>query len=256
LNELDQRILICQRILAQKPNSTLFASLADAYRKKGILDKAFKVCESGLMIHPHYRLGHLVMAKILLDMNLLDEAEYEVELVSGSGLPQATVGLLKANLLLKRGRIGQAKEILKGLSLYQPDNEQVDALLRVAEEKARQERKGGRLMSEIIDSLYRDPGVKGVVLVDKEGLVFGGNLEEGRPEELGVAGAAIYNSGSNGMMRMKFGKAHQIELSTTSHKFWLFNASFGYLVLLTEKEISPGSLKLKAAKAIEALKGG
>ena len=122
MDVLDQRISTCRRLLAQNPNSTIFASLADVYRKKGMLDKAHKICEAGLKVHSHYGLAHLVMAKISLDMNLLDEAEYEVDWVDNHDLPQGTVSLLRASLLLKRGRINQAKEMLKELSLSQPGN--------------------------------------------------------------------------------------------------------------------------------------
>ncbi len=254
LDELEERIFTCQRILAQNPHSTIFASLADAYRKKGMLDKAHKVCEAGLKVHPHYGLAHLVMAKILLDMNLLDEAEYEVDWVSEHGLPSGSVGLLRASLLLKRGKIEQAKELLEELSLSQPANEQVIALLRVAEERVRSQRKGGRLMAEVIASLYKEPGVEGVALVDREGLLFGGDWGEGRPEELAVAGAAIYNSAENGMKKMEFGPTQEIELTTVAHRLWLFDSSFGYLVLLTEKNVSPASLKLRVGKAIETLR--
>jgi len=256
LDQLSQRIATCQRILAQNPNSTIFASLADAYRKKGMLDKAHKVCEAGLNVHPHYGLAHLVMAKISLDMNLFDEAAYEVDWVSDHGLPQDTVGPLLASLLLKRGRINEAKEMLKELSLSQPGNQQITGLLRVAEERARRERRGGKLLTEVIDGLYKDPGVAGVTLVDKEGLLFGGNLTEGKPEELAVAGAAIYNLAQNGMKRMEFGATQEIELVTTAHRIWLFDSSFGYLILFTEKEISPASIKLKVGKALETIRGG
>lgn len=256
MDQLNQRITTCQRILAQNPNSTIFASLADAYRKKGMLDKAHKVCEAGLKVHPHYGLAHLVMAKICLDMNLLDEAAYEVGWVSDHALPRDTVGPLRASLLLKRGRTNEAKEMLKELSLSQPENQQIIGLLRVAEERAKRERKGGKLLTEVIDGLYKDPGVAGVALVDREGLLFGGNLAEGDPEELAVAGASIYNLAQDGMKKMEFGLTQEIELTTTAHRIWLFDSSLGYLILLTEKEISSASIKLKVGKALETIRGG
>ena len=57
-------------------------------------------------------------------------------------------------------------------------------------------------------------------------------------------------------MKMEFGPTQEIELTTTAHRIWLFDSSFGYLVLFTEKEISPASLKLKVGKAIEAIRRG
>ena len=75
--EIDERIGKCQKILDVDPNSQIFAALAEAYRKKGELEKAFRVCQNGLRIHPSYGSAHVVMAKINLDRGLYDWAEIE-----------------------------------------------------------------------------------------------------------------------------------------------------------------------------------
>jgi len=75
--QIDDRISKCQKILEVDPNSQIFAALAEAYRKRGDLDKAFQVCQNGLWIHPSYGSGHLVMSKINLDRGLYDWAEIE-----------------------------------------------------------------------------------------------------------------------------------------------------------------------------------
>ncbi len=76
--ELEDRIEKCQRLLETDPNSQIFAALAEAYRKRGELDKAFRVCQGGLKVHPSYASAHVVMAKINLDRGLYDWAEAEV----------------------------------------------------------------------------------------------------------------------------------------------------------------------------------
>ena len=49
-SELDDRIEKCQRLLDADPNSQIFAALAEAYRKKGELDLAFRICKNGFKL--------------------------------------------------------------------------------------------------------------------------------------------------------------------------------------------------------------
>ena len=61
--ELDERIERCLTILADNPHSQVFAALAEAYRRRGDLGRAFSVCKNGLKHHPDYAPAHIVMAK-------------------------------------------------------------------------------------------------------------------------------------------------------------------------------------------------
>ncbi len=88
---LADRIEKCERILKENSNSQVFAALADAYRSKGDLDQAFRVCRQGLRLHPEYGPGHLVMAKINFERKMFDWAEQELEeAVSVDGETRAT----------------------------------------------------------------------------------------------------------------------------------------------------------------------
>ena len=40
-SDIDERIEKCNKILDENPSSQIFAALAEAYRKKGDLEKAF-----------------------------------------------------------------------------------------------------------------------------------------------------------------------------------------------------------------------
>ena len=78
LTTLDDRITKCKKILDENPESQIFAAYADALRKNGELDKAFRVCRQGLRIHPGYGSGHMVMARINFDRKMYDWAESEL----------------------------------------------------------------------------------------------------------------------------------------------------------------------------------
>lgn len=61
----------------QDPDPRVFARLADAYRKEGLLDEAIQICRDGLAAHPGYAGGRAVLACALLERGALDEAEEE-----------------------------------------------------------------------------------------------------------------------------------------------------------------------------------
>lgn len=51
----------------RRPGSRVFAPLAEAYRKLGMLDEALKVLKEGIRRHPSYPLGYLVLAQCYAD---------------------------------------------------------------------------------------------------------------------------------------------------------------------------------------------
>ena len=101
---LAERIEKCERILKENSNSQVFAALADAYRSKGDLDQAFRVCRQGLRLHPEYGPGHLVMAKINFERKMFDWAEQELEeAVTLDGETRATQQL-RVEVLHRQGQ--------------------------------------------------------------------------------------------------------------------------------------------------------
>ncbi len=140
--QIDDRIAKCQKILEVDPNSQIFAALAEAYRKRGDLDKAFQVCQNGLRIHPSYGSAHLVMSKINLDRGLYDWAEIEVKKAQDLDGPSRATDLLLAEIFIFRGDFERAVKLLKRLHRNDPNDEQISRLLDIAqkipEEQARE----------------------------------------------------------------------------------------------------------------------
>lgn len=63
-----------QVIYQKDPSSKVFAPLAEAYRKMGLLDQALQVAEQGVRLHPHFASGHLSLARIYIDLERFHEA--------------------------------------------------------------------------------------------------------------------------------------------------------------------------------------
>ncbi|MBI3121371.1 MAG: tetratricopeptide repeat protein, partial [candidate division NC10 bacterium] len=95
--------------LEKDPQSRVFAQLADAYRKEGLLDEAIRICRDGLVAHPTYVSGRVVLGRALLEQGALEEAEGEFRRV----LELAPDNLLALRLLgdtsAQQGRSGEAR---------------------------------------------------------------------------------------------------------------------------------------------------
>jgi tetratricopeptide (TPR) repeat protein len=57
------------------PDSTVFAPLADACRKAGMVEEALLVCARGIKAHPRYASGHVVHGKCYFDADRPADAE-------------------------------------------------------------------------------------------------------------------------------------------------------------------------------------
>lgn len=131
-SDIDERIAKCLKILDENPSSQIFAALAEAYRKKGDLDKAFRVCQNGLKIHPNYGSAHLVMSKINLDKGMYDWAEAEVEKAVELDGATRTTELLLSEVYIYKGEFNKACRLLERLHHDDPDNDQIKRLLDIA----------------------------------------------------------------------------------------------------------------------------
>lgn len=68
-----------QDLLARDPKSLVFATLAEAYRERGLLDQAEKVASRGAAYHPEFAPGLCVWGRILLEKKDLINAQKLLE---------------------------------------------------------------------------------------------------------------------------------------------------------------------------------
>lgn len=93
-------------ILSKDPNSIVFAPLAEAYRRGGMLDEAIATAKDGLQIHPNYLSGMVALGRAFYDKGMLREAEEELEKV----VKIAPDNIIAANILAEvRQKSGEGK---------------------------------------------------------------------------------------------------------------------------------------------------
>ncbi len=109
----------------QAPQSCVFAPLADACRKIGRNDEAIEICRRGLLIHPEYASGHVVLGKCLYDSSKFEEAEESFEYVLGLD-PENLVALKYLGLILSaKGDQSKAAAFFNRILELDPENKEI-----------------------------------------------------------------------------------------------------------------------------------
>ena len=84
------RIEDLRRRVQKDPASIAFAQLAEECRRAEQYQEAIDTCRAGLALHPGYLSARVTLGRCLIELNKLDDAQAELELVlksaSGSAL--------------------------------------------------------------------------------------------------------------------------------------------------------------------------
>jgi predicted regulator of Ras-like GTPase activity (Roadblock/LC7/MglB family) len=275
--ELDDRIAKCNRILEENPNSQIFAALAEAYRKKGDLDKAFRACQNGLRVHPNYGSAHMVMAKINFDKGLYDWAEIEVnKAIELEGVSQAAE-LLLAEIYLYRGEAGKAVKILNRLSAADKNNPQVQKLMQVArkipqerfpkeepepkfekvpkvEKKIEIKSSGEISINQLLDQIDSIPGVEGALLINDEGLVAESRWDGSTPPDLfGAVACDIIRTIKSQIDICQFGQYESVLIEADGLMLNIISLRNNLLLIKTNNKINLGTLRLRLSGLLTRL---
>jgi cellulose synthase operon protein C len=73
------RIEDLRRRVDADPTSIAFAALAEEYRRLGQFEEAVNVCRRGLERHPAYLSAKVTLARALIELSQLDEAQRELD---------------------------------------------------------------------------------------------------------------------------------------------------------------------------------
>ncbi len=259
--ELDDRIAKCEKILGADENSQIFAALAEAYRKRGDLQKAQDVCLRGLTIHPNYASARIVMAKIFIAHENYDSAWQELQKATASSGRTRTIDILESEILIRNGKKSEAKAILEKLYSSDPDDESIRNLMTlIGEERPSRlssaivmpdfqigrSKKRKLTLSEAISILKVLPRVLGVVVVNNQGLALEGRFDGSYSrEEVAALSKGIYDIARAGSLRVGMEETREILIETQASKLWIFNRESFLLVIYTRDDVSMGSLRLK-----------
>ena len=278
--QIDDRIAKCEKILSVNPNSQIFAALAEALRKKGELDKAFRICQSGLKIHAAYGSAHIVMAKINLDRGLYDWAEAEARKAAGIDGRTRSVELLLAEIYIYKGEFAKATKNLKKLSLQDPGNGQIKKLLDIAERLPREQAtmmegtqapaaipapvvpEVGEVapgkpksldMRQILQQGIKIAGIDGVMFINFEGLVV--DLEwtlQADQDAYGATMGEIGNQINQELIKTSFGSFGAAMIESKAGICYLLRVVDGYYLFVTQPTVSLGTLRIKIENLLNA----
>lgn len=108
------------RRFQEDPKSRVFAPLAEAYRKAGLVDEAIEIAREGLREHPRFIGGRVALARALFDKKdfgaVIDELSPVVQDVPDNLVAQRLLG----ESCLMVGRVAEALAAYKMLLYYAP----------------------------------------------------------------------------------------------------------------------------------------
>lgn len=282
--EIENRISKCRKILDTDPNSQIFAALAEAFRKKGDLEQAFRVCQSGLRVHPTYGAAHLVMAKINLDRGLYDWAEAEVVKARETSGNNRTVELLLAEISIYKGEYQKAIKLLKKLASVDPFNDHVQRLLEIAQKIPREQEAlmTGPVSQSVAPTVIqrrdaeaapapkraRQPvmlsalamlrealeidEVLGAMFINTEGLVVESQWRSKLDvTTCGAALAEVNKQLNQELMAASFGSVDAVLIEAENEIYYLIHEPGGMYLVVTSANVNLGSLRMKMASLMQ-----
>ena len=104
----------------RRPQSRVFAPLAEAYRKLGMLDEALKVLKEGIKRNPSYVLGYLVLAQCYADQFQWDRVHQTLLPLITHHKDNIALQKLFAKSCLETGELELALETYKWLLFLNP----------------------------------------------------------------------------------------------------------------------------------------
>lgn len=119
----------------EDPTSRVFAPLAEAYRKSGLVDEAISIAREGLRYHPNLISGRVTLAKALFDQLKFEDVLHEMKPVVLEAPDNLVAQKLLAESALMLGRIGEALTAYKMLLFFNPGDVETAQLVHEMESK-------------------------------------------------------------------------------------------------------------------------
>jgi predicted Zn-dependent protease len=120
----------------EDPTSRVFAPLAEAYRKAGLVDEAIEIAREGLRIHPGFIGGRVALGRALFDKRLFEETIEELAPVVRDVPDNLVAQRLVAESCLMVGRVTEALAAYKMLLYFTPHDSETAKLVQELEAQA------------------------------------------------------------------------------------------------------------------------
>ncbi|MCK4667001.1 tetratricopeptide repeat protein, partial [Candidatus Dependentiae bacterium] len=125
MDDMQEKINEYLNELQHDPSSTIFAKLADAYRKNGDYDPALKVVEEGIQKNPEFIKGWIVWGKILADSGRNDDAIDKFKKVTELNSDNLSAYLFLGRLYKKVNNLESALDSFNKSFKLSPDDEDI-----------------------------------------------------------------------------------------------------------------------------------
>jgi tetratricopeptide (TPR) repeat protein len=102
------RIEDLRRRVQKDPASIAFAQLAEECRRAGQYQESIDVCRAGLALHPGYLSARVTLGRALIEIDQLDEAQTELELVLAGASDNLAAIRGLAEIFHRRGALADA----------------------------------------------------------------------------------------------------------------------------------------------------
>lgn len=143
------------------PASIAFAQLAEELRRAGRLEEAVQTCRAGLAIHPGYLSARVTLGRALVELDQLDDAAGELELVLSTASENLAALRAMAEIQRRRGHLVDALATYRAalaLARNDPDLEETVAdLSRSVEPKPLAASDDQLSQSEFLQHLPKPP---------------------------------------------------------------------------------------------------
>lgn len=118
----------------RNPRSRVFAPLAEAHRKLGMVDEAFKILREGIKRHPSYVMGYVVLGHCYFDQQQYELAYNAVRPFVSENLENISLQKLFAQICINLGYLEEALQTFKYLLLINPKDEYVAEQVKLLED--------------------------------------------------------------------------------------------------------------------------
>jgi tetratricopeptide (TPR) repeat protein len=104
----------------KNPRSKVFAPLAEAFRKLGMYDDAFKILKDGIRHHPNYTLGYIVLAHCYFDQGKFELTYNTLRPIVAQNADNISLQKIFAQACMNLGYLEEALDTYKYLLFMNP----------------------------------------------------------------------------------------------------------------------------------------